>query len=541
MRQNLPVTEYEHLFAPEETLVSVTDLKGRITYSNVFFVAVSGFDREELLGQPHNLVRHPDMPAEAYRDLWATIQDGKPWTGVVKNRRKNGDFYWVQANVTPMRDGEQITGYLSVRTLPSREQVQAAEALYARMRAEAQTGRLIHALHQGELRRRDLLGRVLQGRKPSVALQIGLLQLGAVGLALTPALLGAPLGLTALVALGAAAGAGVMLWRLSLRPLRRLVQDAHFLASGDLSHTLETDGHGVLGQLQQAFFQLNVNLRTVVRDVREEVQRLERSVKEIAQGNQDLSARTETQASHLEQTAAAMVQISSTVQNSAASAGEGAQMAAQASALTQAGNEAVKAVSQAMTGITDASRDIQNVVSLIEGVAFQTNLLALNAAVEAARAGEAGRGFAVVAAEVRNLALRTTEAAGEIRQLIDQSAARVAHGSAATAQARERMDESLQAVRQVDVLLAEISSTAREQQAGIGQIDQAIAHLDSFTQQNAALVEQVAAAAQALSNQVQGVSSTMQLLRLQRGEPSLSQLDAVALRRQYRMLEHDGD
>ena len=146
MRTNLPVTANEFTFAERDTLVSVTDTKGRITYCNPAFVLVSGFAHEYLLGQPHNIVRHPDMPEEAYRDLWDTIAKGLPWTGLVKNRRKNGDFYWVQANVTPLRDGEQITGYLSVRTLPSREQVQAAEKLYATMRAEAQAGRAVHVL-----------------------------------------------------------------------------------------------------------------------------------------------------------------------------------------------------------------------------------------------------------------------------------------------------------------------------------------------------------------------------------------------------------
>ena len=149
MRINQPVTTTEFMFAERDTLVSVTDTKGRITYCNPAFVYVSGFVHEELLGQPHNLIRHPDMPAEAFRDLWDTIVAGLPWTGLVKNRRKNGDFYWVQANITPLRDGTQVTGFLSVRTLPTREQVQAADALYAQMRAEAQTGHTVHTLHRG--------------------------------------------------------------------------------------------------------------------------------------------------------------------------------------------------------------------------------------------------------------------------------------------------------------------------------------------------------------------------------------------------------
>jgi aerotaxis receptor len=153
MRDNQPVSHQEYLLQESQTLVSVTDLKGRITYCNPAFIEVSGFTRDELLGQPHNIVRHPDMPEEAFRDLWGTIQAGLPWQGLVKNRRKNGDHYWVQANATPMMDGDQITGFLSVRTTPTREQVNGAEALYARMRDEASTGQRRHVLHRGQMRR----------------------------------------------------------------------------------------------------------------------------------------------------------------------------------------------------------------------------------------------------------------------------------------------------------------------------------------------------------------------------------------------------
>jgi len=159
MRQTGPVTQREFAFPPEVTLVSVTDPKGRITYCNDAFVAVSGYAREELLGQPHNLVRHPDMPEEAFRDLWATVDQGLPWTGMVKNRRKDGDHYWVEANVTPLRAGDRTMGYVSVRTSPSRGQVQQAEALYAQMRDEVRGGALRTVLSAGQVSLRDPLSR----------------------------------------------------------------------------------------------------------------------------------------------------------------------------------------------------------------------------------------------------------------------------------------------------------------------------------------------------------------------------------------------
>ena len=172
MRDNQPVTQNELKVPPDQTLISVTDLKGRITYANPSFIAMSGFLMDELIGQPHNLVRHPDMPAEAFRDMWQTIDSGLPWTGLVKNRRKNGDFYWVRANATPMRDGDKIVGYLSVRTSPSQEEINAATSLYASMREEAQHGRLRHILDRGVVLRTDPFSKLYRALKPGMRGQL---------------------------------------------------------------------------------------------------------------------------------------------------------------------------------------------------------------------------------------------------------------------------------------------------------------------------------------------------------------------------------
>ena len=523
MRINQPTTDREYQFTPQETLVSVTDTQGYLTYCNPAFITVSGFEEEELLGQPHNLIRHPDMPAEAFRDLWASIQAGVPWTGLVKNRRKNGDFYWVQANVTPLRAGERIVGYLSVRTCPTRQQVQSAETLYAQLRAQARQGRMRLRLHRGAVQRVGLIGQVTRWLQADTGARLVWLQAAAVAVALAPALAQAPLPLTLATAAAATLGAGWLARRLAVAPLADLVREANLLASGDLSQTVTTGASGSIGHLQRALFQLSVNLRTVVQDVRSEVQQLERFVQEVAEGNSHLFERTQTQANNLAVTASAVQEITGMVRSSADSAAEGARLAAHARTLTGSGHDAVQAAGQTMQGIAHASQDIQSIVQLIEGVAFQTNLLALNAAVEAARAGEAGRGFAVVAGEVRALASRTADAARSIRQLIGQSTERVADGTNATGSALERMDETLQAVAQVDALLADINAATDEQQQGIGQINHAISDLDVITQQNAALVEQVAAAALSLRKQACNVTNTMRLLRLSSEEVALSQ------------------
>ncbi len=137
MRNNLPVTDIEHTFDVDRFLVSKTDTKGIITYCNSTFMKLAGYDEEELLGKPHNIVRHPDMPAAAFADLWNTVQAGQEWHGIVKNRCKNGDYYWVDAQVTPsFGPSGDIVGYMSVRRKPTADQIAEAEALYAQMRAE---------------------------------------------------------------------------------------------------------------------------------------------------------------------------------------------------------------------------------------------------------------------------------------------------------------------------------------------------------------------------------------------------------------------
>jgi aerotaxis receptor len=531
MRNNTPVSQRSYAIPPDQTLVSVTDLKGRITYCNTAFVAVSGYASAELLGQSHNIVRHPDMPAEAFRDMWDTIQSKCPWTGLVKNRRKNGDHYWVQANATPMLDGEHITGYLSVRTVPTGAEVAAAESLYASMQADAAAGLTRYTLHQGKLRRSGLggaLGRLFDpGMLTRLALLQGLLALGLLGLLL----LDTPLPLLAVAMLcGAALTVGATR-AMAVQPLTQLVEDANHLAAGDLAHAVRVNGRGLIGQIQQALNQMSVNLRTVVSDVRDEVEQLNTSVREIAEGNEDMSSRTETQASNLQQTAASMEQINSTAQASAASAQRGHALADTTTEITQHGNEAVQSVAQTMQGISHASSQINDIIQLIEGVAFQTNILALNAAVEAARAGDQGRGFAVVAAEVRALSQRTSAAAKEVKQLIGESAKRVSTGDAQAQVALERMNSALHAVAQVGMVLEEISTASGEQRLGIAQINAAITQMDSLTQQNAAMVEELAATARALQGQTNEVSNSMRLFRLKAGDHTLAQIDAVGLRR----------
>ena len=537
MRINLPVTQREYVFPADQTLISITDLKGRITYCNTNFVTVSGYAQGELLGQPHNLVRHPDMPAEAYRDMWDTIQAGLPWTALVKNRRKNGDFYWVRANATPMRDGEKIVGYLSVRTHAPKTETEAADSLYATMRQEAERGRLVHVLHRGELRTNTLLGRIRRGLAIGLRSKFVLTALIAAAVPAALAWQGLPAWAYAAAGLVAALAMSAVQIRMVTRPLRGILGAANQLAAGDLSDAIQVDGKDEFAQIQLALTQMALSIRTAVRDVQDEVVNLRSGTREIAAGNQDMSSRTESQASSLEETAAAMDQINGTVQNTASLAEEGATLARDTSTVVGRSHEAVENVVETMKSINQASKRIGDIIQVIEGVAFQTNILALNAAVEAARAGEQGKGFAVVASEVRALAQRTTQAAKEIKTLIEESAQWVAVGDQRTEEARQRMNEVMESVERVKGLLDQINTACKEQSTGVTQVNAAVTQLDGITQQNAAMVEQLAASATSLDEQVSQVHSAIRVFHLSDQDVSLAQADAVELRRRHATVE----
>ncbi|MBC3931513.1 methyl-accepting chemotaxis protein [Undibacterium curvum] len=521
MRTNLPVTNREYILRDDETIVSKTDLQGNITYINDDFMRVSGFTEEELLGAPQNIVRHPDMPVEAFADFWHTIKAGKAWTGLVKNRCKNGDHYWVEATAAPLVQNGQVVGYTSIRVKPDRAKVSAAEAAYRAIKSGDSSLRIV----EGNAVRKTATGPLskfahfsLQTRIMAFSVAMVLLFVALLGLALfgsgsisnTSVMTIAGAGVVLAIAFGFIMG-GALTGR-----LHELEQQIAVMSGGDLSRAIVASGHDEITNVTQALRVLQTNVKLLIGQIKQSTGHVSSGAAVIAEGNAELSGRTESQASSLEETASSMEELTSTVKQNADNSIEASQLVEATAKVAEKGGEAVANVVTTMGAIKSSSGKIADIIGVIDGIAFQTNILALNAAVEAARAGEQGRGFAVVASEVRNLAQRSANAAKEIKVLINDSVAQVEAGAKLVDEAGKTMGEIVTGVKRAADIMHEITTASQEQSSGIDQINQAITQMDDVTQQNAGQVEEAAASAESLRQQAKALTELVNSFRLVR-------------------------
>jgi aerotaxis receptor len=517
-----PHASREYEIGANEFLVLVSDKAGNFVYANPAYCRASGFAWDELKGTIMSRMMDKDTPVQVSMDMTYTIKGKRPWTGIIKNKRKNGDYYWLRLNLSPIFTANNAyAGGLLVHSKATREEIAHYEPLYRQM-TSGQGKDLL--LRHGKVYRLNLLGKAqlflhglgLRGKVWGAALSAACVGIACVlGVAHK---LDAQVWMSIAVMLAACGAIGKFLGNAIVAPIRQSIRVANDIAAGNLSTQLESSRTDEVGELMRALNQMNMNMRATVVDVRDGVGVMQRATHDIASGTMDLSERTNNQAAHLETTAASMEQMTASVKQTADASKQASTCVTSARATAESGGKVIAEVIATMVGISQSSKKIAEIIGVIDSIAFQTNMLALNAAVEAARAGEQGRGFAVVAAEVRNLAQRSATSAREIRQLIFESVDKINNGTKLVDTAGKTMSDVVAQVRQVTDLVMRIADTSLEQSAGIGQINDGVTNLDNVTQQNAAMVDESTASAESLRLQAEQLAAAVSVFKLTQQE-----------------------
>lgn len=479
MKKNLPISDTEIPFPAGEEIISTTDLKGSITSYNKMFLEISGFEDDELINKNHNVIRHPDMPEAAFDDLWQNMQADNHWMGIVKNRCKNGDHYWVDAYVSPIHDKGQVIGYESVRSAPSTERVARAEKIYQQINDEKQpiVGQFFDRL---TLKNRTIL------------LNIVAVLMGSLTYFFTPQISSLPILASFLMSISIFAIGSK--WAFS--PLTKVLKKAQQEVNNPLMALIYTGRDDELGQLQLPAELLKAKLRTILGRIKDAATHIEEQADNSASALHQIYRSVEQQASETEMVATSMNEMTATVHEVARNAAFAAQKAEDADFHSQQGvghasgaagglqglNHAVQDVAEVVSQLDTDTQNIGTVVDVIKSIAEQTNLLALNAAIEAARAGEQGRGFAVVADEVRTLAGRTQESTEEIRKLIENLNSAVSQAVSVMGSSQESAKDSehevSSAIESLNLIAEQVSgmndlntqiATAVEQQSAVSE------------------------------------------------------------------------
>ncbi len=510
-RMALPTNQTERLLDPRQPIVTKTDLKGKITYANPAFIEISGFTKDELMGQPHNIVRHPDMPKEAFEDLWNTTRADVPWRGRVKNRCKDGGYYWVDAYVTPLTENGQKIGYMSVRTAPTQQQKDDAQQLYQQV-------------SQGTVK--FPYTKLTQGRSIGVdiALSIGLI----ITLAVAQAFVSGPWVWVVLACEIAVAVASWFWLGYQIRtPLAQMNACMQALSEGNFKTEVNTQATREFSNSLISLKSMQVNLRAIVSDVVSAAGHVKEDANQLNSLATELMERSRQQSDGINGVAAALEELSVSVSEISEATGNSSRHAEQALSVVATGTDRMQQSMEATEQVVEVVNHAQQKIDQLHGavgkisvvtqtiteIAEKTNLLALNAAIEAARAGESGRGFAVVADEVRKLAELTRHSTTEIASTVagvqsgtqealetmGRAVKEVRHGTSMIQSANESLGNISTASRGVAESAHDIASMLDQQSQASTEVANSMERMSALTESNVSSICEVERAAQKLN------------------------------------------